>query len=184
MIVAAWGTLGDRCCVFGRRQVWPFVRTSGTVLCPVVGRRDPGWIVAVFLLFLLRVLHVLQVPGRGVLVLGVVGVCLKVLGASQRGVSALFAVVGKAPVEGVWMADLWLAASMALLFNCARGEHGARLQIRCWVSGVGGGPCGWRTSMSCGAVLGFVPRCERQLGGLRARPGPGCLWPIPNVPAF
>ena len=53
---------------FGR-----FVRTSGTVLCPVVGRRDPGWIVAVFLLFLLRVLHVLQVPGRGVLVRGVVG---------------------------------------------------------------------------------------------------------------
>ena len=66
----------------------------------------------------------------------------------------------------------------------ACGEHGARLQIRVWVSGVGGGPCGWRTSMSGGALLGFVPRCERQLGGLRARPGPGCLWPIPNVPAF
>ena len=34
----------------------------------------------------LRVLRVLQVLGRCVLVLGVFGVCLKVLGASQRGV--------------------------------------------------------------------------------------------------
>ena len=34
------------------------------------------------------------------------------------------------------------------------------------------------------SLLGFVPRCERQLGGLRARPGPGCLWPIPKVHAF
>ena len=40
------------------------------------------------------------------------------LGASQRKVSARFAVVGKAPVEGVWRADLWLAASMALVFSC------------------------------------------------------------------
>ena len=56
---------------FGR-----FVRTPGTVLCPVVGRRDPGWIVAVFLLFLLRVLHVLQVPGRGVLMLSVLVLCV------------------------------------------------------------------------------------------------------------
>ena len=46
-----------------------------------------------------------------------VGGCLTVLGASQREVSARFAVDGKAPVEGVWRADLWLAASMALLFQ-------------------------------------------------------------------
>ena len=122
------------------------------------------------------------------------------LGASQRKVSAGFAVVGKAPVEGVWRADLWLAASMALLFQLllvastalgfrsgfgfwgleARADGAPPCPaVRCWgvfpvARGSWAGCVRARVPVVCGPSPKYL-RTERIRGSLRCRQ----TFPIP-----
>ena len=67
----------------------------------------------------LRVLRVLQVLGRCVVVLGLSGMCLKVLGTSRGSFCASHCCLQGSCGGCVWRADLWLAAGMALVLSCS-----------------------------------------------------------------